>query len=72
MQRGAKAAVHAFISWDVGTQQKAASTAKVAHVCSWDGAKSISALEGQDFVINLMIPTASPVLQTLEYVRLLN
>lgn len=61
-----------FISWDVGTQQKAASTAKVAHVCSWAGAKSISALEGQDFITNLVILTASPVLQTLKYVRLLN
>lgn len=71
---GVKAAgtVRAFISCDLGTQQKAASTAKVAHVCSWAGVKSISALEGQDFVTYLQIPTASPALQILEYERLIH
>lgn len=61
-----------FIECDVGTQQKAASTAKVAHVCSWVVVKSISALEGQDFVTHLVIHTAIPVLQTLKCLWSLN
>lgn len=61
-----------FIECDAGTRQKAASTAKVAHVCSWVGVKSISALEGQDFVTHLVIHTAIPVLQTLKCLRSLN